>query len=110
MASLPSILVTALLSSVLTLLVAAWFTKTFVLPKFKAWLQDEVLPEFRAQVKNGAVDSGDTLLPKFRENVREGFNDAIRDQVAGQAFEDAARSVTKKMESGLGALLGRKPD
>lgn len=110
MASALSILITALLSSVITLAILAVVTQRMVIPKFKAWLQEEVLPEFRAQVKNGAIDSGDTLLPKFRENVRDGFNDAIRDQMAGQVFEDAAKSVAKKMEGGLGALLGRKAD
>ncbi len=110
MASAFSILITALLSSILTLGILALIAGRFILPKLKVWLQEEMLPEFRAQVKNGAIDSGDTLLPKFRENVREGFNDAIRDQMAGQMFEDAAKSVTKKMEVGLGTLFGRKPE
>lgn len=105
-----SILLTALLSSILTLGILSLVAKRMILPKLKLWLQEEMLPEFREQVKNGAVDSGDILLPKFRENVRDGFNDAVRDQMAGQVFEDAAKTVAKKMETGLGAIWGRRPD
>ena len=110
MSAVITVVVTAILSSVITLGVLAFVFKRMIAPQLKVWLEEEVLPEFREQVKNGAVDSGDTLLPKFRENVREGFNDAIRDQMAGQVFEDAAKSVAKKMETGLGAIWGRKPD
>lgn len=105
-----SILLTAFLSSILTLGILSLVAKRMILPKLKLWIEEELLPEFREQVKNGAVDSGETLLPEFRHNVREGFNDAIRDQMAGQMFEDAAKNVAKKMETGLGALFGRKPE
>lgn len=104
------ILLTALLSSVLTLGILALVARRMILPKLKLWIQQEMLPEFREQVKSGAIDSGETLLPQFRENVREGFNDAIRDQMAGQVFEDAAKSVAKKMENGLGAIWGKRGD
>ena len=110
MNTITAIILTAVLSSALTLLITFLFAKQFLVPKLKLWIEETLLPEFRSQVKNGAIDSGDVLLPKFRDNVREGFNDAVRDQVGGQAFEEAAKTVTKKMEAGLGALLGRKPD
>lgn len=110
MNTITTIVFTAVLSSAVTLAILYVVAKAFVIPKLTHWINETLLPEFRAQVKNGAIDSGETLLPQFRVNVREGFNDAIRDQMAGQVFEDAAKNVTKKMEAGLGALFGKKTD
>lgn len=110
MNTMMTIVLTALLSSIITLTILFLVAKFLVIPKVTQWIDETLLPEFRAQVKHGAIDSGETLLPQFRVNVREGFNDAIRAQMAGQIFEDAAKNVTKKMEAGLGSLFGRKTD
>lgn len=102
-------IVAGVISSGLTLACALVALQKIVLPKVMAQVESDLLPKFREEVANGAMDAGEELLPQFRENVRLGFKDAMKDTVkdgmSGQLMEGAAKSVAKSMEMGLSGLL-----
>jgi hypothetical protein len=97
--------IAAFLSSGLTLLCAILILQKRVIPQALAEVETDLLPKFRDEVANGAMDAGAELLPLFRENVRLGFQDAMRDGVGGNLMEGAAKTVAKSMEMGISGFL-----
>ena len=87
------VLVAALAGAATTLaLVALWY---------RVWgarrLQAELLriqAEFEQHVKQGVLAAGRELLPAFRENVRLGFEDALKGSHAANIAEGTAKIVT----------------
>jgi len=106
--TLTIILLTALLSALITTGLMALLLKALLLPRLQDSFEENILPSFQARVRKGMIEAGDELLPKFRENVHEGFNDAIRDAVGGKVLEDTARGVAKTMETGLETLFRKR--
>lgn len=104
------ILATAVVTSLLTVTLIALFAVKWLLPKIQQ-SRGEIMNEFRQNVRDGALDAGTDLLPKFREQVKKGFEDAIRGTTTGQMME-GARSVAKGgagiFEEGLSTLLGKR--
>lgn len=51
------------------------------------------------------------MMPEFREEVREGFKEALSSVASGDIIEQTARNMAKNsstiVEQGLGMLLGR---
>ena len=91
---LPLVLVTALLSSLLTLVGAFMAVRWFLKNRLES-LSDELaddferkltasfeqavealLPEFRAELESGFRESAEALLPEFREQMKDGFHQA----------------------------------
>jgi len=126
MTLLLTIIATAILSSLCTLGLAYWlfnsklkqpllhFIDDQLLPKLRDEVKqgvldagEELLPQFEGRVKAGAIDAGSDLLPEFRQNVRDGFNDALKDATGAQVLEDAAKTVSKTVENGINTLLGK---
>src|SRR5258708_7190501 len=104
------VVVTALLSSVCTWAAAyLWFKQRLEsdLAARLAAIQDE----FEQRVKNGLTVAAIELLPRFREEVREGFKEALA-QSPLSMVEGAARTVGKGADlfgDSLNALFGLKP-
>lgn len=107
-----SIIVTAALSSILTLALASFIFDRKVKPQLLKYIKDELLPEFREQVKNGGKDAGEELLPAFRKSVNHGFQDALREttgaNAVGEAVGETAKTMAKTFETGMDVLLGKR--
>lgn len=101
---------TALLSSIFTAGLLVLIAVKWLVPKIKE-SRGDVMGEFRQNVRDGALDAGTDLLPKFREQVKKGFEDAIKGTATGQAMH-TARTAAKEgaglFEDGLNTLLGRR--
>lgn len=101
-----ALVVTALLSSVLTL-AGAWLIYKSVLEKRLDRQITEIQLEFERRVKTGALAAGEELLPQLRKEVEQGFNDALRNSPAS-AVESGVK-VAAESANLLGSLFGLKP-
>ena len=87
--------------------------------RLKPALQAELVGvqnEFEARVRSGVTQAATELLPQLREQVRLGFQDALRESSAAGLVEGAAGAATGAVNlsadligGGLSALLGIKP-
>ena len=101
---------TALLSSVLTLALAAWWYRAAGRHQLDARLV-AVQQEFERHVKAGVLAAGHELLPAFREQVRLGFEDALKGSRAAGIAEGTAKIVTGSTDllvDSLSNLFGLK--
>jgi hypothetical protein len=109
--SMTLLAITALLSAVFT---AALFWGLYQW-RLRPQLEDQLTRmqvEFEQRVKSGALAAGEELLPKFREQVSLGFQDALARSRAAGLVEGAAGAVNLGADflgSSLSAVLGIKP-
>ena len=104
-------LLTALLSALLTWGIAYAFYRRRLGSEMQRMLA-EVQAEFEARVKAGVLAAGQELLPALREQVKLGFQDALRETQAGSMVEQYAGAVnrsTDALANRLGGLFGAKP-
>jgi hypothetical protein len=102
---------TALLSAGLTWLLA-WALYRMRLHAETERLLAEVQTEFEARVKSGVLAAGQELLPAFREQVKLGFQDALRETQTGAMVEGYASAVNRSADllaNRIGGLFGVKP-
>lgn len=111
--SLILLLLTALASSVITLLMAYMFYRRYAEPRLDRQLE-EIQAEFEARVKSGVQAAAIELMPELREQVRMGFTDALAQSHTAGLMEDTAKAVSVGkdlgagiVETGLNALFGR---
>ncbi len=106
------ILATALLSSVLTLLLALAWWRAFLKKRLEAELE-EVANRLRERVKEGVTEAGRDLLPAFRQEVEAGFRDALTRGIAESLIDKTAGTVLRKgaslVEQGLNLVSGATP-
>jgi hypothetical protein len=107
------VVLTALMSSVVTLLLAYVIYRRHLEPRLDRQLE-QIQAEFETRVKAGVHDAGMELLPDFREQVKLGFTDALSQSHTAGLVEETAKvmSVGKDLgagivETGLNALFGR---
>lgn len=103
-----SVLLTAILSSLLTWAVAYLFFRAHLEKRLDAQVL-KLQAEFEERVKSGVRAAGADLLPALREQVKLGFIDAVNQSTAAGLVEDTARVVSTGaglVESGLNVLLG----
>ncbi|MEQ8353435.1 MAG: hypothetical protein RH862_18315 [Leptospiraceae bacterium] len=104
-------LFTAVLSAILTGLVFYYYYRSRVAAKLEEEL-DEYAEIVKQRLKDGVEEAGESMLPRFKEEVRSGFREAITDALSGQMVEDTVRAMTKSgttiVESSLNLLLGRR--
>lgn len=97
-------LMTALMSSVLTWLIAYLFYRKHLERRIEA-LREQVGAEVEERVRQGAVKAGEELLPQFRREVTAGFRDAL-------VGTDVARTMAKTgadiVGGSLDALFGQR--
>lgn len=103
---------TALLSSVLTLLIAYVFYRKRIEPALEARM-GRVQDEFEQRVQRGVTNTGQELLPAFRQEVANGFRDALQGITADRLGEGTARAMSRGadlFEKGLRGLFGVPPN
>lgn len=71
------------------------------------------LPAFRQGIGDSVREAGAELLPRLREQVKEGILDGLRESVSteglSRAGEELARRGASAVEAGLGLLFGLRP-
>lgn len=87
------IAVTALVTSVLTLVLGALAWRLWGQPRFDAELL-KIQDEFEKRVRAGVLAAGQELLPAFREQVALGFADVLKESHAAGIAEGTAKIVT----------------
>lgn len=112
METLIVVALTATLSSVLTLLLAYLFYRKRIEPGLEARME-EVQAEFERRVQRGVTNAGQELLPSFRQEVANGFRDALQGITADRLGEGTARAMSRGadlFEKGLRGLFGTSPN
>lgn len=102
---------TALLTALLTWGVAYAFYRRRLGSEMQKML-GEIQAEFEARVKSGVLAAGEELLPALREQVKLGFQDALRETQTGAMVEGYATAVNRSADvlaSRIGGLFGLKP-
>lgn len=115
MSMLPLVLLTAALSAIATAALAYALYQM----KLRQTLQAELVAiqdEFEKRVRRGVLAAGEELVPRFREQVSLGFQDALKKSQAAGMVEGAAGIASGAVnlgadiiETGLSAFLGIKP-
>jgi hypothetical protein len=109
-AVMPELVAAALLGGVATLACAfAWY-RLWGARRLEAALV-RIQGEFEQHVKRGVLAAGEELLPALREQVKLGFQDALRDSHAASVAEGTAKLVTGSTDllvESLGNLFGLK--
>jgi hypothetical protein len=100
------VVLTAALSSLFTIGLA-WL----LFDRYGKWWLDrrvaELAKEAEERVRSGAVRAGEELLPGVREQIREGFEDAVASVASGGAADKTVERFAQLSASALGASLGR---
>lgn len=111
MMAIVQVLLTAVVSAVLTWVLAWLFYRAQLGNAFEREL-GRIQTEFEARVKAGVLAAGQELLPALREQVKLGFQDAMRETQTGVMVESYATAVNKTgdvLANRLGGLFGLKP-
>ena len=101
---------TALASSLLTLALAWLGYRAWARPRLAAELL-KAQDAFEQRVRAGVLAAGRELLPALREQVKLGFQDALKDSHAAGIAEGTAKVVTGSTDllmDGLSNLFGLK--
>jgi len=101
---------TALASSVLTLLLGVGVFRLWIRPRAENELL-RIQDAFEQRVRSGVLAAGRELLPALREQVKLGFQDALKDSHAAGIAEGTAKIVTGSTDmlvDGLSNLFGLK--
>jgi len=104
---LVQILITAAVSAVITITLAALLYWLILRPRLEKQLQ-EMAQEIEARVKSGVEAAGQEMLPAFRTQVREGFMEGVS-QWPSSEFRNVTRTGAEIVEDGLNTLFGRRP-
>jgi len=102
---------TAVLTALLTWGIAYAFYRRRLGTEMQKML-GEIQTEFEARVKSGVLAAGVELLPALREQVKLGFQDALRETQTGTMVEQYATAVNRSTDvlaNRLGGLFGLKP-
>ncbi|MCB1045053.1 MAG: hypothetical protein KDC35_19075 [Acidobacteria bacterium] len=106
-----TIVATAVLSSLLTLL-GVYLAVRYLLRRHLASMRslldrelEEIANTFEARVEQGVLKAAEEVLPEFRAEVREGFKEAIVSAVNGDVLTQTTQSVAKKSSRALWTLF-----
>lgn len=105
-----AILFTALASALVTLALGWIVVRLSVLPRLQRELEASQ-DEFERRVRAGVEAAGRDLLPAFREQVKLGFQDALRSSETGELVEGYASVVNRGADlisDRIGDLFGVK--
>lgn len=104
------ILLSALLSSCFTLLGFYFLFRIFLNRRLKRQLDESALL-IKKRLQEGVLEAAKDILPEFREEVRQGFTEALSRALSGEIIPQTARQLAKNsqgiVEQGLSFLLGR---
>lgn len=105
-----ALLVAAVLGGAMALVLAWLWYRLWGARRLDAALV-RIQAEFEQHVKRGVLAAGEELLPAFREQVKLGFQDALKDSHAATVAEGTARLVAGSADllaDRLGNLFGLK--
>ena len=101
---------TALLSSIFTISLSLIAYRVFIKKSLKNQLE-EAGELVKSKMQEGVLQSARELLPEFREEVSEGFKEALADSLSGDVVHRTAMSMAKNstsmVEQGLNLLMGK---
>jgi hypothetical protein len=113
LAELGIAVLTAVLSSLLTLVLAKLALDRWGSGYAQSKL-DHASGELERRLQAAAMKAGEDLLPELQQRVRAGFEEALASLASGKPFEksmqEAARAGVRAIGDGLDALLGKKRD
>ena len=111
LAAIGQAVLTAVLSSVLTLV----FAKLLIDRWASRYAQSKLElagEELEKRLRTAATQAGEELLPALQARVRAGFEEAIESIASGRPLEkkmqEAAKAGVRALGDGIDALLGRK--
>lgn len=117
MSTLLTVIATALLSSAFTLLGAFLVFRYLLstqLSRLREHLDQElnqIAADLEERVQSGVENGAREVLPEFREEVRQGFKEAMVDTVSGDVLTQTTQSVARKSGKVLRSILfGESPD
>ncbi len=99
-------LVTAALSSIMTLGLAVVLYQRYLAARVEQRLND-VAEDFTARLQAVAKDLGPTLEAHVRDGVREGLMSLARPQTVAETTANVTRTGAGLVEEGLNTLFGR---
>ena len=106
-------LLTAVLSSVFTLVLAKLLIDRWA-SRYAQSKLDLAGGELEKRLRTAALQAGEELMPALQARVRAGFEEAIQSIASGRPLEkkmqDAAKAGVRALGEGIDALLGRKKD
>lgn len=104
-----TILVTALLSTLLTLGALALVWQYRVRPRLTRTLNEQ----FEQKVQKASVEVARKVEESVRRGVREGVREGVVSLASKETLADTTRTIAKTgvglMEGGVGMMLGRRP-
>jgi len=104
-------IVTAVLSSVLTLVAAKLVIDRWI-DRYARKQLDLAAGELERRLRSAAMQAGEDLLPEVQRRVRAGFEEALHSFTSGRPFEktmqEAAKAGLRSFAEGFDALMGRK--
>lgn len=97
-------ILTAVMSSAMTLLVLWWLYRRRAQKPLEAKL-NQVADVIQQRVREGVTEAGEELMPDFRRNVALGFQDAVTTMSTPQGMAKTGADI---VEEGLSVLFGRR--
>ena len=106
-------IISGILSSLFTLAVLTIYLRTTLKNKINKEAK-EAGDLIKERIHSAVMEAGEELLPKFRDEVKNGFTDAFTRALSGEIIPQTARQLAKNsqgiVEQGLSFILGRSSD
>ncbi len=107
------VIATSLVTSFFMLILTYFFFQSYLKQKIKKE-SEEIGQLLKERLRQGVWQAGKDILPEFRQEVREGFTEALSRAISGEIIPQAARQIAKNsqglVEQGLSFLLGRSQE
>lgn len=103
-----TVIITAVLSSLLTSVLLTLLTYFALAPQVRKYLEEKVLPEAQDRVRDGVTEGIEGVLPSISGKVREGLTEALVDAANGGLASRAPAKIAGDIEKLIGSVFGRK--
>ena len=110
---LPIIIITSFATSLFMLFLSYFLFQVYIKRKVKKETEEMGLL-LKQRLHDGIWQAAKDILPEFRQEVREGFSEALSRALSGEIIPQTARQIAKNsqglVEQGLSFLLGRETE